>query len=191
MWFRLVIILVGIVFMINGCNSLISQNFGTHKLRVLDFNEVVAEGLGDADFVELNEAEIAETYIVGPRLNANGKDYHLHPILTETQLEAYERGETVRPKVVGWFKIPYPACVDNGDCMADPNAIRGLVADPGDDQNPVHEWADKRIELPEDVVYLQLWETPLEWYWNLLMFLGGIGVAIGVEAYYQQKQKAR
>ena len=183
MWIRLLIVLAGIVVMINGCNSLISQQFGTHKLRTLTVAEVNADGLEDADYVSLQEGELTENHLVGPALRASDEDYHLHAILTPEQKRRYTSGETVEAGIVGWYKLPYQDCTKNGDCMPPaPYNIQGLITEPSDKKNPIEQWADQRITLADDVVYIQLWKEPLAWYWNLLMFVGGLGAALLVEA---------
>jgi len=189
MWIRLLIVLLGIVLMINGCNSLISQNFGTHRLRTLDYTTVINEGFGDADFVRLNNAVLSTNYLVGPALRASDKDYHLHAILSPQQAKKMAEGQMVEVKLVGWYKIPYADCVKNSDCQPGPNPqIQGLITAPTERKNPVEQWSSKNIKLAEDPIYLQLWKEPMAWYWNLLMFLGGLGVAIGMEAWWQRRK---
>jgi len=189
MWIRLLIVLLGIVLMINGCNSLISQNFGTHQLRTLDLQQVLNEGIGDADFVRLESAVLSKDYLIGPALRAADKDYHLHAILSTQQAKLMEEGQTVEVKMVGWYKIPYTDCVKNGDCHPGPNPIiQGLLTDPTERKNPLEQWSSKNVRLVEDPIYLQLWKEPLAWYWNLLMFLGGLGMAIGIEAWWHRRK---
>ncbi|MEL6357680.1 MAG: hypothetical protein AAFQ37_12195 [Bacteroidota bacterium] len=189
MWIRLLIVLLGIVLMINGCNSLISQNFGTHRLRTLDLQKVLNNGLGDADFVRLENAVLSQEYLIGPALRASDEDYHLHAVLSPQQAQNMAEGQEVEVKMVGWYKIPYAGCVKNGDCQPDANpVIQGLITDPTDRKNPRNEWSAKHVNLAEEVIYLQLWKEPLAWYWNLLMFLGGIGMAIGIEAWWQKRK---
>jgi len=189
MWIRLLIVLAGIVVMINGCNSLISQHFGTHKLRTLDLQEVIDAGIDDADFVRLENAALSEDYLVGPALRASDEDYHLHAILTPTQAAARANGASVQPAVIGWYKIPYAACVENGDCRPTDAPIQGLITLPTERKNPVAGWSEKGVEVSDNVIYLQLWKEPLAWYWNLLLFLGGLGLAIGIEAWWQARRR--
>lgn len=191
MWIRLTLVLIGIVIMITGCNSLISQNFGTHKLRKVSLNTVVDNGLGDADFIEFSDATLEKTHIVGKALRDSDEDYHLHPILTSEQAAAYQRGENVTVNVVGWYKLPYTDCVNNGDCMPKDAIITGLVTIPTDKKNPIADWKQHNLQLAPDVYYLQLWKEPMAWYWNLLMFLGGLSLAIGIEAIWNKKKQAR
>lgn len=184
------IVLVGIVVMINGCNGLISQNFGTHKLRTLKLETVLEEGLGDADFVRLEDAVLTENYLIGEALKASDEDYHLHAILTPQQQAAYKAGNKVTAGMIGWFKIPYADCVKNGDCQAASKGyLQGLITTPTPKKNPFASWSRHNVELAEDVIYLQLWKAPLAWYWNLLMFLGGIGLALFIEMRYQKKRE--
>lgn len=182
--------MLALIVMINGCNSLISQHFGTHKLRVIDAATLEVNGLGDADFIRLEGAELGTNYIVGPKLNERGKDYHLHPVFTPAMAAAYAAGETVEPLAIAWFKIPYPDCVKNGDCIPEMDAgLQGLVANPGKKQHPMEAWAAQRIRLAPKVVYIQLGERPLAWYWNLLLFLGGISLALGTESFWQKRKR--
>lgn len=190
MWMRIAIVLVGIVVMITGCNSLISQYFGTHKLRRVSLETIQEEGLGDADFIELSDASLGEAYIVGKALRADDEDYHLYPILTDAQVAAHHSGERVVVNMIGWFKLPYADCVNNGDCMPAKAQLQGLVTKPTDKKNPVADWEMYNLELAENVYYLQLWKEPLAWYWNLLLFVGGLGLAIGIEAIWNKKKAA-
>lgn len=190
MWIRLLIVMLGLIVMINGCNSLISQHFGTHKLRVMDATTLQKEGLGDADFIRLEGAQLGEDYLVGPKLNERGKDYHLHPVFTPAMAAAHAAGDVVEPLGIAWFKIPYPDCVKNGDCLpAMEGGLQGLIANPGKKQHPMEAWASKRIRLPKQVIYIQLGEHPLAWYWNLLLFLGGISLALGTESFWQKRKR--
>jgi hypothetical protein len=189
MWIRLSIVLLGIVVMINGCNSLISQHFGTHKLRSLELETVLETGLADADFVLFEAAELTEDYLVGKALRDSDEDYHLYALLTPKQKEQRNRGERIVVGAVGWFKIPYADCVKNGDCTPpEPFEIQGLITAPTERKNPVEQWELQNMELADEVIYLQLWKEPLSWYWNLLLFLGGLGLAIGVEAWWQKRR---
>lgn len=189
MWLRLVIVLLGIVVMVNGCNGLISQNFGTHKLRKISLEAVIADGLGDADYVEVKNAVLIEDYLVGPAIRASDMDYHLHPILTTEEAAKLTASQTATATMVGWYMIPYADCVKNGDCSVKGAALRGLVTAPTVKKNPKEKWAEKNIQLTDDVIYLQLWKAPLAWYWNALLFFGGIGLSIGVEAWWQSRNK--
>lgn len=192
MWIRMIIVLLGLVVMINGCNSLISQHFGTHKLHELSLADIEADGIKDADFVRVNDAVLSAHYLVGPALRTNDKDYHLHAIIDTERQAALEAGKPITVHMVGWYKLPYADCVKNGDCFpSNPPVIQGLVTLPTIKKNPVAQWSEQQITLAEDVIYLQLWKEPLAWYWNLLFFLGGIALALGVEAWWQKRRNVR
>jgi hypothetical protein len=105
---RYIVLFVGVVLMITGCNNLISQNFGTHNLRSVDLKEVEAEGLGDADFVEITGGELGNAFLVGNALHATDKDYILRPILTRQQAANWYSGATVQASLIGWFKTMTP-----------------------------------------------------------------------------------
>lgn len=180
---RYLILFGGIVLMITGCNSLISQNFGTHRLRTLDVEDAAAGALGDADYVQLKDAIIGEAFIVGPALRSSDKDYVLRPILNKQQAAAWEGGETVEVNLVSWTETTDPACTSGNGCppsVADP--VIGLLSEPTSRKNPVNAWPAQRIRLAASTSYLQLNEKPMAWYWNLLLFLGGLGLAVVPEA---------
>lgn len=190
MIFRYLVLFGGIVLMITGCNSLISQNFGTHRLRTVDVTAAASGGLGDADFVELDNAVLGAAMIVGPALRSNDKDYVLRPILTESQSQAWAAGETVTTNLVAWTETTDPACIEAPGCLPGPQTpVRGLLSVPTWRKNPVEQWQTQRVNLPPEVNYLQLGEKPMAWYWNLLLFLGGLGLAVVPEARrFKQKQ---
>ena len=180
---RYLILFGGVVLMITGCNGLVSQQFGTHRLRTVPLTEAMVEGLGDADFVELTGAVLGEAQIVGPALRASDTDYLLRPILTPEQAGRWAAGETVETRFVGWRETDNagstsaPACPPPDFC-----ALRGLVSTPTDRKNPVNDWPAQRIKLATDITYLQLGEAPMAWYWNLALFFGGLALALVPEA---------
>jgi hypothetical protein len=177
--------------MITGCNSLISHNFGTHRLRTLDAATAASGGLGDADYVQLTGAVIGEAFIVGPALRSSDEDYVLRPILMPSQAEAWENGAIVTTNLIAWTETTDPACTKPPGCLpAKTDPVIGLLSKPTRRKNPTEQWAAHRIQLADSVEYLQLYEKPMAWYWNLLLFLGGLGLAIMPEARRFAKRKA-
>lgn len=180
---RYLVLFGGIVLMITGCNSLISQNFGTHRLRTLDVSTATAGGLGDADYVQLTNAIIGEAFIVGPALRSSDKDYVLRPILNSEQATAWKNGATVTTDLIAWTETTDPACIVSPGCLpATTDPVIGLLSEPTSRKNPVTLWSAQRIELASSTSYLQLNEKPMAWYWNLLLLLAGLGLAIVPEA---------
>lgn len=180
---RYILLFGGIVVMITGCNGLVSQNFGTHRLRTVDVETAVSEGLGDADFVELTGAVVGAPTITGPALRSLDNDYLLRPVFTPDQQRDWASGRTVTANLVAWYESERLDGVDLPRCNApDYCGLRGLVSEPTDKKNPVKQWTTQRIALAPDVTYLQLGEQPMAWYWNLLLFLGGGLLALVPEA---------
>jgi hypothetical protein len=191
MFLRYLVLFGGIVLMITGCNSLISQNFGTHRLRTLDAAAAASGTLGDADYVQLTNAVIGEAFIVGPALRSSDKDYVLRPILNAEQSAAWKSGATVTTNLIAWVETTDPTCTTAPGCLpAASDPVIGLLSEPTARKNPVGEWSGQRIELAAPTSYLQLNEKPMAWYWNLLLFLGGIGLAIMPEARRFTKRKS-
>jgi hypothetical protein len=93
----------------------------------------------------------------------------------------------VSTNLVGWFKSTDPACGAGAACLPHTGErVIGLVNAPRARNNPAGEWAGRRIALAEPVVYLEVGQSPMAWYWNLLMFLGGALLAFLPEALRQR-----
>ncbi len=190
MWVRLTAILLCIVFFITGCNSLISQFFGTHKLRSLSVDEALDQGLGDADYVELLDAWQTGDYIVVPPKTTADRAVLIFPIVGKVQLEKLDAGQTITPQIIGWTKNFSIQCDDANNCAPRLNMdYQGIVREMRRQKNRAHMLPDNRYQLPEDVVYVEVGRAPLAWYWNLLMMLGGLGLAFYIEskAHWQRK----
>ncbi|MBC6995186.1 hypothetical protein QWY85_05655 [Neolewinella lacunae] len=189
MIFRYLLMFAGIVMMITGCNSLVSQQFGTHRLRTIPLETVEGSGVGDADFVEIANAQLGTPFIVGPALRSTDKDYVLRPVFSAGQQAAWAAGETVAVSLVAWTETEDPDCTTPPGCLPPSDLpLRGLVSPPTEKKNPVGEWTAQRIKLRPNVVYLQLYEQPMAWYWNLLLLLGGLALAIVPEAIRFQRR---
>lgn len=190
MWVRLMAILLGIVFFITGCNSLISQFFGTHKLRVYTMEEAVANGIGDADYIRLTNAWQPGDYIVVPPRNAADKPILIFPLLSVDQLKQAESGEVVQPGIIAWTKNFSMDCDKDGTCA--PRVAldaEGILRDLSKDKNKSHLLPPAKYQLPEQVNYLEIGRHPLAWYWNLLMLVGGMGLAVFIEGRAQKVRK--
>jgi len=192
MLLRYLVLFGGIVLMITGCNSLISQNFGTHRLRTRDLARVPGEGLGDADFVELANAVISTPAQTSPAGQAWQKDHVYRPLLTPAQQAEWQAGATVRSNVIGWFKTTDPACSTAAGCPPPATGqTRGLLNAPDANRQPDHgAWRAERIEVPEQPLYLQLGEQPMAWYWNLVLIVLGLSLALLPE-YRRHSQRTK
>lgn len=189
---RYLVLFGGIVLMITGCNSLISQQFGTHRLRTIPLGEVLEMGVGDADFIELTSAEIGAAMIVGKALRTSDKDYVLRPILTPSAAAEWAQGNTVTAKMVGWTETLDTDCTTFPGCPPEVGVpIRGLISAPTDKKNPLELWEAQRINLDSNPVYLQLYQQPLAWYWNLIILLVGLALAIIPEARRHAKREQK
>jgi hypothetical protein len=172
-----------IVFLINGCNSLISQFFGTHKLRTFSMEQALSEGIGDSDYVTLTGAWQSGDYIVVPPRTGADKAILIFPILSNEQMRNVEAGKKVKPVVIGWTKNFSLDCDLENTCAPRlQKEVSGIVRDMQQQKNKAHMLATDKYELPEEVVYLEVDRQPLAWYWNLLMILGSFGLAYVIEA---------
>ncbi len=189
MWFRLIAMLFCIVFFINGCNSLISQFFGTHKLRTFTMDEALEKGIGDADFVELTGAWKSGDYIVVPPRTGADKAILIFPLLSEKQMAA-DAGEKVQPQFIGWTKEFSLDCDIENTCAPRLHGnVLGVVREMQRQKNKAHMLAANKYELSETVNYIEVGREPLAWYWNLLFVAGGIGLAFWIESRANKKRQ--
>lgn len=173
MLFRFLIILGCIVLFINGCNSLISQHFGTHKLRSFQMEEVLTNGIGDADFVEISGAWTNDDFIHVPDKNDPKKaGMILFPVLSEDQLQKLDGNEVVKTKIIAWSEdFPYE-CLAAKSCAARQERIlKGITRKINDERNKVKELPPDKYQLMDNVIYLNINNAPTAWYWNLLMMV--------------------
>ncbi|MBB4077908.1 hypothetical protein GGR28_000509 [Lewinella aquimaris] len=173
MW-RLLLVVIGLILMIGGCNGLVSSQFGTYRLRVIPV-EAARKGVGDADYVRITGTGVSE--VAQGFLSSNGVKLRLfvaQPV-TDAPLETHlifwtESGATVSP-------------VDTAD-------LSGTVERPPSLPKLTAALNDAGVTLREPVTYVHLGERPLSWPWQLLMFLGGIGLAVTTEAVHHKKTHA-
>ena len=191
MWIRLLVLGAGMVMMITGCNSLISQFFGTHRLRAMPIEAAQTEGLGDADFVRLEAAVLHEEYLRGAPLHSTDKPIVIYPLLSEEQLAAHQAGEQVELRYLGWSTVFDLNCYDRGDCYSvGPGVAQGLVRPPNPRKTPTaDDWSAYNFQLSPEANYLQIGREPMAWYWNLLLFLLGIGIPVLLEARAFRQQR--
>jgi hypothetical protein len=183
MWVRLIAILIAMVFVINGCNSLISQFFGTHKLRTFTMDQVLEEGLGDADYVSIEHAWQTGDYLVVPPRTEADKAVLLYPILSAGQLDSLDAGRAVQPRIIAWTKEFDLACDEETLCAPRSEVnLSGIIREMNKTKKRAHMLPEVKYRLPENVIYLEEGRQPLAWYWNLLMMLGGLGFAFFIES---------
>ncbi len=189
---RILIILACVVVFINSCNSLISQNFGTHKLRTYTMEEAVESGIGDADFIELKNAYLSGDFVFKAAENPNGPGVVIYPVLSASQLEAHGRGETVAPDFIAWTTDFPSQCVEAGNCVEKGQlSLKGIVRSLPDDRQGQQQLENKGYEITEQAIFIDHGQEPLAWYWNLLMMIGAAAVAFLVELYNQHRQKLK
>lgn len=188
---RIIVVLVCVVFFINGCNSLVSQFFGTHKLRTFRMEQVQQDGIGDADYVEIPDAYLSGEYVHQPSQYEGEPPILLYPLLTPEQLKQHRLGESVEPAILAWTADFYSPCVDEENCLEAGRArTRGVVRDiPDANAGAVDKLRAQGYEVGPQVKAINNGQAPIAWYWNALMMLLPLGLAIGMEAYYYNKNR--
>ncbi len=182
MLFRFIVVLGCIVMFINGCNSLISQNFGTHKLRTLSMEQVVRENIGDADYIEVSGAWQSGDYIHAPGGRTSKKPILIYPLLDRAQLTALDSNQVVQPAIVAWTEEFAPDCVEKKNCIERREfTLKGIVRNIPKEKNRSGELPASRYQLPENVIFVEVNKAPIAWYWNLAMMVGAVALAFALE----------
>ncbi|KAA3640741.1 MAG: hypothetical protein DWQ02_01555 [Bacteroidetes bacterium] len=169
MLFRFVFILACVVIFINSCNSVVSLNFGTHKLRSFTMEEVESSGLGDSDFVEITDAQLTGDFIHAPGTKEKDGGLVLYPLLSKKGLEAYEKGESPSARIVAWTDIFEWDCLEAKNCAPKgETTIKGVIRkmEPEKDKSQ-----SLNVQLPELPIYLEVGREPTPWYWHALLML--------------------
>ena len=174
---RYLVLFGGIVLMITGCNSLVSQQFGTHRLRTLPAGGATATDVGEADFVRITGVNPAGPTLGGGDADRWGDYVRFVPLLTPAQEAERRANGRVTTGLVGWFKTTDPAR-QRPAAAAESSAVTGLVNPPAARYVSTVDWSAAGVSLAEPVVYVQIGERPLAWYYNLLLMLVGVLLAV-------------
>ncbi|WP_282777273.1 hypothetical protein [Phaeodactylibacter xiamenensis] len=180
---RIIIILLCLVFFINGCNSLISQFFGTHKLRSFEMAEVAEKGIGDADYVEITNARFEPDFVYQEAEEPGSPPIILYPVFAESS-------PAQTPALLAWTADFFDPCVEADTCIAaGTRTLRGVVRPlPDANLTGLDRLKEKGYSWESPVIVINENEAPVAWYWNALMMLGAGLVAIGMEAFYNRKK---
>ncbi len=182
MLFRIITVLACIVVFINGCNSLISLQFGTHKLRAYTMEEALRNGIGDADYIELKDAWTTGDYVYVQGKRKTDKPIIIFPLVSSEQLAQLEQGQTVQPRFIGWTEKFSPQCVGDANCAPRlQGSFKGIIRDLSKEKDRTMQLSTTKFTLPADPVFLETGRAPLAWYWNLAMMVGAFLVAFILE----------
>jgi hypothetical protein len=190
MLFRVVIVLLCVVAFINGCNSLISRVAGTHKLRTYTMNQVLKSGVGDADYIKVDESWRVGDFVHTPPLKRGYKPVVAYPVLSKAQIDSLGEGLVVHPAIIAWAQKFDAACVNAGNCApAGSFTLEGITRPIDKERNRSNTLSTRRFSIPENVIYIETGRKPLDWYWNLLIMVLALGVGGGMELYHSYKAK--
>lgn len=180
---RVIIILLCLVFFINGCNSLVSQFFGTQKLRSFDMETVAQEGIGDADYVEIKGARFVTDFVYHDPGEPGNPPILLYPVFAGGE-------QDTNPIILAWTADFFDPCVEADTCIsAGIRTLEGVVRPlPRDNRAALGQLREKGYKWAEPPLVINHNEAPVNWYWNALMMLGAAVVAIGMEAIYNLKK---
>ena len=179
---RVLIVLVCVVVFITGCNSLVSQLTGTHRLRSYSMEEVELAGVGDADYVEIRGAWQTGDFLYGEPRKEDQRGIIQYPLLSEYRLQEYEKGGPVPVRVIAWEAEFDPPCLADTSCAEKQEVVlRGLVREVPDRGNRLSALDDHGYQLAERPVFIEAYREPMAWYWNVAMMTGAALLALAVE----------
>ncbi|GJM35311.1 MAG: hypothetical protein DHS20C18_43120 [Saprospiraceae bacterium] len=189
MIYRLVILLTCVVVFINSCNSLISLQFGTHKLRTFSMETALSEGIGDSDYLELSDAWTNGEFYHVPGKHAKDGGLILYPILSESQVEAVDSGQKVMPYFVAWTQTFPWECLEQNNCVKKEKlVITGVIRELKEEDQQLDQLPDHYNFDQNKVVYLEVGRAPTAWYWHLLFLGAAAGIAFAIELVKNKKR---
>ena len=170
MFIRLIGLFVGIIIFITGCNGLLSGVAGTQRLREITAEQAVREGLGDADFVELQMACPTGWDQVFP--GNKGKD----PSILVYEVRPCSATASAGPKrntLFIWKKCER----GRESCFPGTSlSIRGMWRKPPKTTlEALHAEYQPGGERP---VFIEEGKAPLAWYWQAGIMAGAIGLLL-------------
>ncbi|CAH1000287.1 hypothetical protein LEM8419_01438 [Neolewinella maritima] len=177
---RLLLLFAGIMLMINGCNGLLTGTFGTQKLRSLTLAEATT-GVGDADFVQITDAEPGALPMT---VQSGSQQVLMYPLVASGTSAAAVRSNPVTVSVIAWV------AVDDGTPPAIDQEVRGFIETPKGVGDRIPNWATQGIALHSPVTYLHMGERPADRRWLLLMLIGGAALAILPQLYHHHRRTA-
>ncbi len=186
---RVLIILACVVVFINGCNSLISQVAGTHRLRSYTIEEVEYEGVGDADYVEIRGGWQTGDFLYGEPRRESQRGIVQYPVVSEFRYRKRQGGENIPLSLVAWRAEFDPPCVAADSCAPVREVVlRGLVRRVPPRGDRLEALPDLGYELTDYAVFVEAGRQPLAWYWNTLMMAGALALALGIEWWHARKK---
>lgn len=189
MLFRYVIVIISVIAFINGCSSLISRVGGTHKLREYDMEELTRTGIGDADYIKVNNAHRPANFSYTPILKRGYKPVLAYPVLSTQQSDSLARGLTVHPVIIAWTQRFDTTCVATGNCIVPGTfTLEGITSKIDKERNRVAELSASGYRLPDNPIYIEIDRKPLDWYWNLAIMLAALLIGGGTELYHTRKK---
>ena len=178
MLIRWLFIFLGLTLFIGGCNNLLSSFAGTHKLRVMDADEIVREGLGDTDYLKAEGVHLgAQVFVDYP------KYFWQRPIVV---VPLYHQEQMIG---VAWQKLQKGEDCDGQDCrqkfqlpmIGMVNPTRRLQAMVQNASSKNMNWKSLTNLDHASWFYLEHQRHPIAWYWNSLMCMGGLLLFIWIE----------
>lgn len=171
MLYRIIIITISLIVFVNSCNSVVSSNFGTHKLRQVEMNELTKNGLGDADFVEILDAYVPGNFVHQKAAEADKAGVIFYPLLDVSGKETFERSLKPKTKVIAWSENFKWKCWEDNSCVEQGiHTIKGIVRKPPEKLD-ISKRLVSNFELDENVIYIETGREPMQWWWHLV-FMG-------------------
>ncbi len=175
MLIRVIFFLLCAAGFINSCNSLISLQIGTHKLRSFTMEEIEQDGIKDADYIEITDANIANEFIHAPVQKTGDKDIIIFPILSKNIESPI--------KVIGWQQKKDPSCIQSKNCLKSGiQSVKGVIRKIKKRRDLSGQLTDIYHQpIAASPIYIEVGQAPLAWYWHLLVLLITAGAVVLIE----------
>ena len=192
MLFRFVFILLCVVGFINSCNSVISLQFGTHKLRSITVAEIENGGLGDADFIEITDAHLSGEFIHAKGTKKEDGGLIIYPILNEQALAGFEKGKKAKTAIFAWTDIFVWECLEEKSCAPKgKTTVKGVIRTIYPEKDKSSDFATQ-FEFTDTAIFLEAGREPTPWYQHILVMILTAGGILVLEIWrLKREEKSR
>ena len=191
MLFRFIFILLCIVGFINSCNSIISLNFGTHKLRSVSMSEIEKDGLGDADFIEITDAYLSGDFIHAKGTKKEDGGLIIYPILSENQFQVLDKEEKAKTGLFAWTDTFVWDCLEEKSCAPKgKTTVKGVIRTIYPEKDKSSDF-NEQFELADVPIFIEAGRVPTPWYIHLLLMILAAGGILTLEIWRLNREKKK
>ena len=138
--------------------------------------EIERDGIKDADFIEIKDAFIPKEYFHAPIQKNGDKDLIIFPIRSKVD-------DKTPIKIIAWQQKKDPTCIEQKNCLeTGVKTVRGVIRPMKKRRDLTNQIILSRDEkLNSSIIYMEIDQTPMAWYWHLLVLVLTAGGIVLVE----------